>query len=292
MLDGSVITDGLEAETLDYRCVCLDETTSTNDEIKNLIKQNVDEGIVVTSLIQSGGYGRQGRTWTSPAGGLYLSMLLRPADHGISPAVLPTLSLVAALAVLDMLRLFTDDQTLAVKWPNDVLCSQGKLCGISLEAISGAVCIGIGTNVFAPTAQQIEDHIRNRGISSSESASTSSLTQSAIGAFLPAYLNELNGRHVSTSADRDRVLERVARALLGTFDSAYGTWLEDGFAPFVDKYNKHAFLNGRTVGIASMNADVIAGGLVVRTDEHGNLVLSDEKGQEHQVASGEAHILL
>lgn len=287
MLDGRAITDGLEAETLDYRCICLDETASTNDEIKGLIRKDADEGTVVTSLVQSGGYGRQGRKWTSPAGGLYLSILLRPADHGISPAGFPTLSLVTALAVFDMIRLFSSDQTLAVKWPNDVLCSSGKLCGISLEAVSGAVCVGIGTNVFAPVLQRAAE------VLSSQICPDSKLKDPiAVRAFPPAYLKDIGDIQASASADKDHMLEHVARELLGTFDAAYGAWLTNGFEPFVDEYNKRAFLNGRTVGIASMNANVIDGGLVVRTDGCGNLVLRDEEGNEHCVSSGEAHILL
>ena len=70
--------------------------TSTNEVVKHALEEGEPEGLAVRARCQSGGYGRQGRTWASPEGGLYLSLLLRP--H-VPPAQLPTLSLVAGLAV-------------------------------------------------------------------------------------------------------------------------------------------------------------------------------------------------
>ena len=79
-----------------YACV-----RSTNELVKEALRRGVPEGYCATALEQEGGYGRQGRVWASPLGGVYTSFALRP---NVLPQMLPTLSLVASLAVADALE--------------------------------------------------------------------------------------------------------------------------------------------------------------------------------------------
>src|SRR5262249_53949482 len=75
--------------------------SSTNDVARELALNDAPEGTVVLALRQTSGRGRQGRSWSSPAGeGLYLSAILRPS---ISPADSAIITLVAAVAVAEML---------------------------------------------------------------------------------------------------------------------------------------------------------------------------------------------
>ncbi|MEC4184384.1 biotin--[acetyl-CoA-carboxylase] ligase, partial [Adlercreutzia sp. R21] len=144
----------------------LDDVASTNEIVKNALREGKAEGLVVRARRQSGGYGRQGRIWDSPVGGLYMSLLLRPdvAGSGLS-----TLSLVVGLAVqraLEALAVPAARDAIQLKWPNDIVympadCPRAdeyrKLCGISMEACGGGVCVGIGINVFPPEiAQPVE----------------------------------------------------------------------------------------------------------------------------------------
>ena len=115
-----------------FRLRELAEVSSTNDVVKRALEAGEPEGLAVRACRQTGGYGRQGRTWTSPEGGLYLSLLLRPR---VPSAQLPTLSLVAGLAVREAVASFLDTKdagSILVKWPNDVVvrqsCREG-LCG-------------------------------------------------------------------------------------------------------------------------------------------------------------------
>ena len=62
-----------------YGCV-----DSTNRIIKDALTQGSGEGLCAVALKQSGGYGRQGRLWESPLGGLYTSFALTPSHHGVS----------------------------------------------------------------------------------------------------------------------------------------------------------------------------------------------------------------
>ena len=57
-------------ESLLFRVRCLEETTSTNDEIKRALETGEPEGLIVRARRQTGGYGRQGRGWVSPEGGM------------------------------------------------------------------------------------------------------------------------------------------------------------------------------------------------------------------------------
>lgn len=108
---------------VEFRELIYEEIDSTNNVVKQAIESGEAEGLVVRAWRQTGAYGRQGRAWASPEGGLYLSLLLRPE---VSASQLPTLSLVAALAVCDALAsLVTSDQAkrLRIKWPNDIIVS-------------------------------------------------------------------------------------------------------------------------------------------------------------------------
>lgn len=128
-----------------YTCV-----GSTNDLARDWAGASAPEGATVLADEQTAGRGRQGRSWSSPAGhGLYLSVILRPpwpADDA------PHLALLAGEAVAEALRQGRPTLPLMVKWPNDVLCGGRKICGILVETgLRGArldyAVIGIGLNV-------------------------------------------------------------------------------------------------------------------------------------------------
>ncbi len=114
------------------------ETGSTNDDMKVLARSGAAEGTWLRADRQTGGRGRQGRSWHSPVGNLHASALvrLRPGDPPPS-----TLALVAAVA------LHAPAHRTMIKWPNDILVEGSKLAGILLEREEDAVVIGIGANL-------------------------------------------------------------------------------------------------------------------------------------------------
>jgi len=121
---------------------------STNTELARLASEGAEEGLAIVADEQTAGRGRLQRAWSSPKGaGLYFSILLRPEipiDHW------PLLTFMAALAVGDALN-EAGGVTTDIKWPNDLLSGERKICGILAEAIetpSGrAVIVGIGINL-------------------------------------------------------------------------------------------------------------------------------------------------
>ncbi len=86
-----------------------------------------------------------GRDWVSPVGNLYASTIIRLSPHDPSPA---SLAFVAALAAHDTIRQIAPEIAIQLKWPNDVLTSDGaKLCGILLERLYDAIVAGFGINL-------------------------------------------------------------------------------------------------------------------------------------------------
>ena len=123
-----------------------EETVSTMTELKEQAS-GLPHGAVLWTLRQTAGKGRSGRSFASPDGGLYYSMLLRYAqpDERLL-AVTP----LAAVAVVRALRRHSGIET-EIKWPNDILLGGKKLCGILTESVTGAggmqIIVGIGINV-------------------------------------------------------------------------------------------------------------------------------------------------
>lgn len=107
-----------------------------------LARGGASEGLWLRAERQTAGKGRQGRTWASPQGNLYISTLVRTRAGEPSPA---TLALVAAVALEETVALFGVQSML--KWPNDLLVDGAKLSGILLERVDDAVVLGFGVNL-------------------------------------------------------------------------------------------------------------------------------------------------
>src|SRR5437588_611372 len=132
-----------------YGLVALDSIGSTNEEAKRLARAGAADKTLVWARTQTAGRGRGGRSWVSPAGNLYLSLILRETCPPARAAELGFAAAVALAAALDRLAPGLD---LAFKWPNDVLLGGRKLAGILIEAESAAAAVdwlvlGLGVNV-------------------------------------------------------------------------------------------------------------------------------------------------
>ena len=125
----------------------LRETDSTNDALKRL--PDAPHGTVLVTGRQTAGRGRQGRTFASPAGGVYLSVLLRPA---VEPSELLHLTPMAAVAVRRAI-FDTCGVSTEIKWPNDLVYGGRKLVGILTEVVrrDGADCVIVGAGVNCNT---------------------------------------------------------------------------------------------------------------------------------------------
>ncbi|MCG7844722.1 MAG: biotin--[acetyl-CoA-carboxylase] ligase [Methanomassiliicoccales archaeon] len=125
-----------------------EEVGSTNEVAKALALEGEPEGTVVTAVRQSGGKGRTGRSWESPAGGVYLSVILRPELPAQDLTLLTVLScLPVAQAIEECCRAVP-----RIKWPNDVKLKGRKVAGILVEACYRGgeprfLIMGLGVNL-------------------------------------------------------------------------------------------------------------------------------------------------
>ena len=114
------------------------QVASTQDTAKRLAHKGSE--LAVMALSQNSGRGRQGRSWFSPRGGLYVSLLLFPKKNQTSIPLLASLSVIRALEEFGF-------SLLTIHWPNDVLLNERKVCGILCERYENKVICGIGLNV-------------------------------------------------------------------------------------------------------------------------------------------------
>lgn len=225
-------------------------TGSTNDDAKALAAAGAAEGTVVLASRQTGGRGRMGRGWESPSGGVYLSVVVRPA---VAVHEAPPLALTAALGV--SLGVESLGVSCGVKWPNDVLLGDGKLAGVLLEVAAEAdalawAVVGVGVNV-RPAGKRVE------------------------GA---AYLAD--------AIDPAPGLAAVAAAVLDGLAESYSALTSAGFAAVRDAYARRLALAGRAVVVRDRNGDAVAQGVARGVDEWGRLLVEGSGGTV-AVAAGE-----
>lgn len=300
---------------MEFRVRCYDEVRSTNELVKHAIEGGEPEGLAVAARVQTAGYGRQGRAWASPAGGMYLSLLLRP---DVPLVQLPTLSLVVGMAVRRAVASFVPEdaaERVLIKWPNDVVVGDSacvarvdatggpidaaevfadpssaggpaapsaasapfrKICGISLEQHAGGICVGIGVNVAPPEGDGVVPQVGGKNV--------------------PAYVADLAGRTRvgdDGAPSASELIERVRAAVLREFGAFYERWVVEGFAALLDEYAAHAALTGMRVSIVNLDGSVQVAGTVRGVDAFGRLLVepSDASGVV-AVSSGEAHVTL
>lgn len=266
----------------------VDEIGSTNAEMKARGRVGAPHGAALRARVQTAGRGQRAHGWTSPAGGLYLSILIRP--HVPSEA-LPALPVACALGVLGALR-EAGCPRVRLKWPNDVVVGHRKLAGILTELASSgdevfAVC-GVGVNMDAPSV-------------SSRGGSVSALHPTGLRAELSA-----SAEIPTLDALAELVRRRVVEAVDGWSD-AYGQsgayrglprpgahvsgedtdrWIEDPvrggaegpLAPLLAPYNASLAFVGEQVRVFAIDGEERAQGTFLGVDGYGHALVAQLDG--------------
>lgn len=126
----------------------VEQTASTNTDLRELARQGAAEGTTLLALRQTGGRGRRGRSFFSPDGGLYLSTLLRPTK-AVDTELTTSWAAVAAARAIERLC----PVEVGIKWVNDLYLQNRKVCGILAEGGLSAdgrldyIVLGFGINV-------------------------------------------------------------------------------------------------------------------------------------------------
>ncbi len=229
-----------------YACV-----SSTNTLLRRMADDGAPEGTVVLADAQTAGRGRMGRQFYSPDGGLYMSVLLRPAGSAARALGITTR---AAVAVAKVIERHTG-RAAAIKWVNDVYQNGKKVCGILTEgkcAPDGSLVyavLGIGVNLCLPSGGFDE-----------------SIRDSAGAIFAPG-----------EDFDREAFAHDILHAFFGCGEDCY------------EEYARRSMLTGKTV-TAFQGGVPLCSGTVLGIDRDFALRLRLPNGSEATLHSGEVSV--
>lgn len=133
-----------------------DSVDSTNKVLSQMAREGAEDGRVVVAWKQTEGRGRLGRTFESPEGGIYMSILLPLED---------TLRLTAKAGLAVKRAIISEtDKRCQIKWVNDIIYNGKKVAGILAQVCDNHVVLGIGINFCTPE-KAFSNEIRNTAIS-------------------------------------------------------------------------------------------------------------------------------
>jgi BirA family biotin operon repressor/biotin-[acetyl-CoA-carboxylase] ligase len=146
------------------QCAVFRTVSSSLDAIHALAAQGAPAGTVVIAEEQTAGRGRDGRTWRSPIGGVWLAMLLRPPVPAAG-----ALALRVGLVLADVVDELLAAPRARLKWPNDVLVDDRKLAGILCESRwQGATPEWLGVGIGINVANEIPEELRHSAVALNE----------------------------------------------------------------------------------------------------------------------------
>ncbi len=193
MLDNSLsaesISSNLKTRFVGHRVIYYSTLDSTMTAGRKEARRGAVEGTVVIAEEQTAGRGRRERIWLSPQGGIALSIILRP-----TMTRLPSLIMIASLAVVYSIKDVTGLKA-QIKWPNDVLIKNRKVCGILIEnGIRGekvdysVIGIGINVNLRLPNFPEIQPIATSLSDETGKSVSRLEMTRHLLTEFERLYL--------------------------------------------------------------------------------------------------------
>ena len=231
-----------------------DSIDSTNTAAKAMAANNSAHGEVVIARLQTKGRGRLGRSFCSPEGGLYMSIILRPTIRGEDAL---KLTAVAAVAVAEAIEKHTSHKAL-IKWVNDVYIGGKKVCGILTEAslkqdggIEYAV-LGLGVNLYTPRggfAEEIAD--------------------------------------IATALDKDNLDENELAADIINLFMEYYHDLDN--VDILNKYRARQMLVGKKVSVIRFDGEK-RDAVAVGVDDDCHMVVEYDDGRQEAVFSGEVSL--
>ncbi|NLV26875.1 MAG: biotin--[acetyl-CoA-carboxylase] ligase [Methanomicrobiales archaeon] len=225
---------------------------------KDLAEQGgIDElsGMVIIAEEQTGGVGRMGRAWVSPAGGIWVTIILQPQipiDH------LFMLTLAASVSVARVLRKMYDIGAL-IKWPNDIIIGDKKVAGILLE--------------LGAEGEKVQYCLLGMGIDAN--VNLDSLNQS------------IRGTMTSISQEVDKDIDRAVllAAILKEFENRYEMIIQGEYDAVIREWKNFSSTIGRRVRIITLRS--LFEGEAIDVDPNGALVVKKDNGKIERVIAGD-----
>ncbi len=259
MLDLNLINSCLDLSVLQLQVEVFNEIDSTNLEAKRRITKGIEQDLLIASSSQTAGRGRHNRTWFSPEGGLYFSLIMKPC---LGPQFAPLSSLLCACAVAEGVQSL-GIENIVLKWPNDVLVLEDKISGIlnelvTITPVDNWVILGIGIN---------------QNISVSEFPKDISYNATSV--------KEILGKHTSPELLLCSVLNSIDR-LLGVVES------EKSFTSVLKQWREMSGTLGRKVRIDDGTQTII--GIASELLDDGSLAVITEDGTVNVTIGNITHL--
>lgn len=230
----------------------LETVNSTNTYAKNLLRAGKENDFLVVASEQTGGRGRQGKSFYSPAGsGIYMSLGVHP-NAPLQNVITATTA--ASVAVCRAIENSTDKKP-QIKWVNDIYLDGKKVCGILTECISDAklslatgLVIGVGINVET--------------------------------ADFPSEVD--NATQLGADVDKARLIAEITDNLIALMHSDY--------PEFIDYYKSHSLVIGKKINCIECGR--VTPATAIDIDDKGGLVVELEGGGVTTLRTGEITIRL
>ncbi|MFL2659946.1 MAG: biotin--[acetyl-CoA-carboxylase] ligase [Alphaproteobacteria bacterium] len=218
-----------------------DELSSSADIVKQDFFKSIKYPFVVIANKQNKGRGRQGRVWQCFDGNLFMNIVI-PTNGDSSKY--SQLSFVMALVISDVVsNLISEKHSVKVKWPNDILVNNSKICGCLIELNDNQLSIGVGFNI--KQSPQLSEY------------KTCSLMD------------------LGVNVDKQEVIDLI----IARFNEWYNSWQKQGFDSILDIWKSRAIGIGEIITINQHNNKII--GRFVDVDNYGGIILLTDKGKKN-----------
>lgn len=236
----------------------LEQTESTNSDARKLTENpDFDETLIIAKE-QTNGRGRMGRSFFSPSGGLYMSLLLKPdfsADKTVHITTAAAVSVIRAIS-----KVFKIESS--IKWVNDIYFRDKKVCGILTEAKISSLgktdfaILGIGINITKP-----------------------------VGGF-PKEIENIAGELISQIHNDEDC--RLAAEIVNEFYSLYkrGLCSDD----YIEEYRLHSFILGKSISVTKIINGESRIATAINIDDNFRLTVRYDDGSFETLESGEVTI--
>ena len=259
-LVGLDIEVGLGTRLIGKSVISYDSVSSTIDAAASLAGEGGPEGTVVVAESQTGGRGRLGRKWSSPAGsGIWASIILKPP---VSPRDAPKLTLLTAVSVATVLNERYEIEA-CIKWPNDVVVKGRKICGALTELVA--------------EQDAVRYVIASFGLNVNQTRST--------------FPKDVAATATSMRIEKRRTFDRpeVFRHVLGELDEQYGQFMKQGGEGILKRWRELSCTLGKHVRVQLRDASVE--GIARDLDHDGSLIVETDDGALRSVSYGDVTLL-
>ncbi len=235
------------------------EVTSTNDIAKKFVDNDAPEGTVIIAEQQTAGRSRSKNDWASPEGGIWMTLILKP-DVTLLEA--SKLTIVTGVAIAKTLHdKFNLDA--GIKWPNDIMIGNKKICGILTEAVTDyddlkAVLIGVGIDV--------------------------NINQSD----LPDDLQDITTT-ISEETSEEIKRAEIMKVFFSIFEELYEEFKNGQFKHIIGEWRRLSSTTGNRVKVYKDGKAMLAD--AVGIDNQGALIVELDDGSLEKIISGECIII-